>query len=441
MLFNPILRHLNPRSSGLIVFKGGGGGAAPVSTGAGIAGTMDNTTGMEADGDIGATSTTTTTTAPPPPPPPAPTIDTSDLAKSAAMDSGFANVLGDTSNILADTGQIKSNVNTGFASIEDLLGQYNTASQQQFSNLSQGQTAGFQDMGNRFDTVDQATSNLQGTVDQGFVDQAQGFTDAQANRTANAAQADASFAAAGQAMDQGFADTSNQMTQTQANVLGGQAGIQTNLDNMSATADIYAAESMQNQEALQQGQDQFVSSFDDYTDRYGQDQKIATNSRNDIFEAQANQSEKLREDIGDYSQALQTGQKDLTTEIQERSVGLEEQFAEGLAGLDASQITQARDQARSASRLTNLEPAMRTKFSQLGASFNDEGQLIESSIDADGGTTNRSVDRTGNLLLNKFDVTGRSMGGTSINIRTSLQELSDLQGQSSGFASPFAQTG
>ena len=352
---------------------------------------------------------------------------------AAAVNSGRFDTL-DTSVAGVDT-----NVTTGFASIQDLLDQYNTASNQQLSALNTGVTGGFEQVGNRFDTVDTATGAIQGAVDQGNVDQAQGFSDAQVNRTANAAANTTNFAAAGEAMNKGFADTSNQMTQTQANVLGGQGELQTNLDTMSDTADIYATQSLQNQAGLQQGQDSFVSSFDDYVDRYGDDTRIANQTRADMQQANANANRSLRRDVGDFAQAAATGQQEISQQV--RSV--DQQFAAGLASLDAGQITTARDMARVASGQTDLDIASRQNYSQLGAAFDDNGALIPTNVDQQGNTTTRQLDDGGNLLLNRFDVRGNNTGFMSINLRESLQQLSSLQmpaRSSAGFTSPFVTT-
>ena len=352
---------------------------------------------------------------------------------ATAANSGRFDTL-DTSVAGVDT-----NVTTGFASIQDLLDQYNTASNQQFSALNTGVTGGFEEVGNRFDTVDTATGAIQGAVDQGNVDQAQGFSDAQVNRTANAAANTTNFAAAGEALNQGFADTSNQMTQTQANVLGGQGDLQTNLDTISDTADIYATQSLQNQAGLQQGQDSFVSSFDDYVDRYGDDTRIANQTRADMQQANATANRSLRQDVGDFAQAAATGQQEVSQQV--RSV--DQQFAAGLASLDAGQITTARDMARVASGQTDLDIASRQNYSQLGAAFDDNGALIPTNVDQAGNTTTRQMDDGGNLLLNRFDVRGNNTGFMSINLRESLQQLSSLQmpaRSSGGFTSPFVTT-
>ena len=352
---------------------------------------------------------------------------------ATAANSGRFDTL-DTSVAGVDT-----NVTTGFASIQDLLDQYNTASNQQFDALNTGVTGGFEQVGNRFDTVDTATGAIQGAVDQGNVDQAQGFSDAQVNRTANAAANTTNFAAAGEALNQGFADTSNQMTQTQANVLGGQGELQTNLDTISDPADIYATQSLENQAGLQQGQDSFVSSFDDYVDRYGDDTRIANQTRADMQQANANANRSLRRDVGDFAQAAATGQQEVSQQV--RSV--DQQFAAGLASLDAGQITTARDMARVASGQTDLDIASRQNYSQLGAAFDDNGALIPTNVDQAGNTTTRQLDDGGNLLLNRFDVRGNNTGFMSINLRESLQQLSSLQmpaRSSAGFTSPFVTT-
>lgn len=358
-------------------------------------------------------------------------------------------------------GDVGTNVTSGFTNIQDLLDQYNTGMNTQFDQVNTGVgnnstalsdnatalgglqtdvTGGFNTMGTRFDTVDTNTGNIQTAVDQGFVDQSQGFTDAQADRTTQFADAatsrDASFAAAGDAMNQGFTDTSAQLTDTQANVLGGQGELQTNLDTMANTADAYAVQTLENQGALQSGQDSFVSNFDNYVERYADDTSLANQTRTDMQTANANANQKLREDVGSFAQAAATGQKNLSNDINVASSGLEKRFVAGLANLDAGQIIQSRDLARLASNNARLDTGMREEFNQLGNAFDNTGRLVESSIDGQGNTLTRRIDADGNLLLDVFDVMGRNVDNKLINIRKSFQNLSDMN--ASGFASPAA---
>lgn len=364
-----------------------------------------------------------------------------------------------------NTTGLGDNISSGFTNIQDLLGQYNTSNNTQFDAINTGVgnnatslannnqalgtlqtdvTGGFTDMGTRFDTVDTANTNIQGAVDQGFVDQAQGFTDAQADRNAQfSAASDAmntGFANTGDALDQGFNDASTQLSTTQTNVLDGQGQLQTNLDTMSDTADAYAVQSLENQAALQNTQDGFVSNFDNYTDRYGEDAELAQQSRADLATAQSNQTERLREDMGDFAQAAATGQRGIANQITDVAAKTEGGFVDQrsammqntndlMESLDARQILSARNMARQASFLDNIGEADRAKFNQLGSSFDDSGALIRSSIDANGNTLNRQVDPSGNLVLNSFDVAGNQVGNSVINIQSSLEQLNAMQNQ------------
>ena len=103
---------------------------------------------------------------------------------------------------------------------------------------------------------------------------------------------------------------------------------------------------------------------------------------------------------------------------------------------------------------------MRQEFTQLGNAFDDNGKLIESTIDEQGNTISRAMDDQGNLILNSFDVAGQGLGTKTINLRTTLSNLNNLQTKQganasmgnlspassgavpdSGFASTFTQTG
>ena len=412
-------------------------------------------------------------------------IDSAAEGINTGVTSGFSNIqtLLDTYNQGMNT-QFDA-VNTGVGANATTLAQNNQA----LGNLQTDVTGGFDEAGNRFDTIDTATGNIQGSVDQGFVDQAQGFSDAQSDRTAQfAATGEAmntGFADTGAALDQGFGDASTQLTDTQAEVLGGQNSLQGSLDVMSDDATTYANQSLENQAAMQTNQEGFQSSFDTYAERYGEDTTLANQTRADMQLANANANQKLREDIGGFADAASTQLGDVakgvdsqiktlgntveggfseaktdTQVVAEKAAGLETQFAAGLAQLDAGQITQARDMAKIAASQTDLDMGMRQEFTQLGNAFDDNGKLIESTIDEQGNTISRAMDDQGNLILNSFDVAGQGLGTKTINLRTTLSNLNNLQTKQganasmgnlspassgavpdSGFASTFTQTG
>ena len=427
----------------------------------------------------------------------------------ADINAGTANISGIDPNTV-DTGLYKQfadqnqnlvdqfgNVMTGQGDLNRTIGQQAIGTQ---GVLGSQLDALGNTVGGRFDTVDTNVGNVQGAVDQGFVDQAQGFTDAQTDRTtqfgAAATARDAGFGANAQGfadMDQGFTDASTQLTDTQKNVLDGQGVLKTDLGTMSDAAGAYAAQSLENQGALQQTADGFQTSLDTYTDRYGDDQELAQQSRADLATAQANQTDRLREDMGEYAQAAATGQSNISGELSDVATGLGTAVEGGfmdadaairqtgedttdninrsinasadntdalMANLDAGQVTAARDMARVAAAQGELDVGMRQEFNQLGQAFDDNGALIKSSIDAQGNTITRSMDDQGNLMLRSFDVTGQSIGDQVINVQNSLQQLSSLQTKrganvsmgnlspamtgatpQSGFASPFTTTG
>lgn len=432
----------------------------------------------------------------------------------AQAEQGFLGASTKLDNISSGVTNLGTNINTGmdagFTNIQSLLDTYNTGMNDQFSgvsaqvgnnatalatnnqalgNLQTDVSGGFNEQGQRFNTLDTNVSNVQGAVDQGFVNQDQSFADAQADRTTRFNATDAALATGfqdtGAALNTGFGDASTQLADTQSSVLANQNQLQTDLNTMSSTADAYADQSLANQASLQSGQDGFVSSFDNYVERYGEDEELAQTARTDLATAQANQTDRLREDMGKFAQAAATqvdnvaqgvdsrlntlgdtveggfvaAQADAQAAAQ-RAASLESEFAQGLAGLDAGQITQTRDLAKIASSQTDLDMGMRQEFNQLGNAFDDSGKLIESTIDAQGNTIARAMDEQGNLILNSFDSSGQGLGSKTVNIRTVLQNLNNLQTRpganaamgnltpasssavpNSGFASPFARTG
>lgn len=371
---------------------------------------------------------------------------------------------------------VGSNLTAGFTNIQDLMDQYNTGMNTQFdtvntgigtnntaiganatslNNLSTDVSGGFNDMSGRFDTVDTGQANIQGAVDQGFVDQAQGFADAQADRTAQFDAANTAmntgFENTDAAVQEGFGEAATQLTNTQANVLDGQGQLQTNLDTMSDTADTYAAQSLENQAALQQGQDGFVTSFDNYTERYGEDQELAQQSRADLATAQANQTDRLREDLGAYAQATATGQANLGTQLGDVATGVGAEFQNlGTAvegGFSQAGTDALAQQENLTTRLGNLGNIMTTtganidentkqQYEALSSSFDENGQLIQNSIAENGDTISRQMDDQGNIIATRFDQSGNQVDQVNMNVNEMLTQAEsyqrDLTGQIQG---------
>ncbi len=485
MLLTPfsVTRHLYPRASGMIVFKGG---SAPVTNTTIQTGLGDKQADMLATNQEGIS-----------------TQITDARADATTRYDTFDNRFDTIDNRF-------TGVTDGFGNITDLMDQYNTNRNTQYDagvansnrnnaaiganatslgNLSGEVATGFGGVGERFDTVDTNVGNVQTAVDTGFVDQAQGFTDAQADRTTQFADAqtaqDASFDAANTAINTGFTDAETARATNSANALTGQSELSGELNTMSDAADTYATQLLADQAAMQAGNDAFSSNFDSYADRYTEDTTLANQTRADMQQANANANIKIRQDLGAFSDASAQGQRGLSTELAgvnravdsgfmaadastaanqtantNAAASLQSSIANGIGDLDAGQITAARDMAKIAGAQTDLDAGMRDNFNQLGGAFDDTGNLIASSIDDSGNTIQRQLDRQGNMILNQFDVTGQAIGRKVIDVNatlTQLSELSNRQGASSsmgnltpaasnqipnsGFASPFAQTG
>jgi len=371
---------------------------------------------------------------------------------------------------------IGSNLTSGFTNMQDLMDTYNTGMNTQFDgvntnvganntainnnntaigNLATDVSGGFDTMGGRFDNVDAATSNVQTSVDQGFVDQAQGFTDAQADRTAqfdttNTGVA-AGFEEAGAALSKGFGDTATQLTNTQANVLEGQNNLGTTLDTMQGTADAYATTQLENQANMQANQEGFVTSFDNYVDRYSDDTTLANQTRADLQLAQSNAAKALRTDIGKYAQAAAQGQDNINRNIGTLGEGSARGFevlADTVQGgfSDTTAANQLESQNLS-SRIGNVKSLLQTtgetidatsreQYTALANSFDENGQLIANSVDAQGNTISRAMDDQGRIIETKFDGSGAEISKVQMDVETMLsnaeQYQSSLTGQISG---------
>ena len=374
--------------------------------------------------------------------------------------SGVSGNISDISNSMLDQfntsqnnqQQLAQNQMTGFTDLNKL-------NQDRFNNLTsdvsdvQGSVGeGFASAGRRFDNVDQANQNIQQDVTTGFSDQARAFNNAEAAMAQNTQDIRGDLIS-------NFSDTNNALTQatdniqgdiqtTQANVLQGQGGLATDLSDLSDTNDIYFGTLSDNQQNLQTGQDNFRSSFDDYVERYSDDTTLANQTRADLQSAQATGFDTTREGIGTLGDTLATGQQSLAQTFMDES-----------GQIDTALIMQARDLAGIASTQTDLDMGLRQNFQQISTAFDDQGQLIQNSVDANGNSIKREMDDNGMLMLRAMDAQGNDLGSKVIDVNDSVRRLQGLtrrqganaqMGQlspalqepeaSSGFATPFTTT-
>ena len=384
-------------------------------------------------------------------------------------DVGFANVGTGITNLGTKIDGVNTNTNSGFVDLTALLKGYNDEANsnrttaaldrstnygniiQALENNSKGLASqasvdaaqaalntGFADTGARFDGLDTSIGSVQDTadniitdvgtvqsaVDTGFADAGARFDTLDTGQTNAAGQATANADALG-----------TQLTNTQAEVLGGQGTIEDNLATMSDTADIYAGQSLANQGDLQSSQDDFKSSFDSYVDRYGQDTTIANSARSDLASAQANQTDRLRSDIGDFAQASAVNQGNISRNIGTLGTGIDAGFetigsAVGTGFANSSmedQITQENFNTR----LGNVRELIQSTADSLGVettdqynklvnAFDENGNLIANSIDAQGNTISRALDDQGNVIERKLDINGNEISAVSMDVETML---------------------
>lgn len=331
------------------------------------------------------------------------------------------------------------------------------------------------DMGGRFDTLDTGVGNVQGAVDQGFINQGQRFdtldTSVGGVQTAvdagNAANTQG-FADATSAMSTGFGDASTQLTNAQSAITEGQGGIVDNLDAFSGRADTYAASQLENQANMQSNQEGFQSSFDSFTERYGDDAELAQQSRADLATAQSNQTDRLREDMGTFAQAAATGQQALGTQLEGVATGMDTQLSQlggtvesGFvdtqnAALNAANTTNAAidSQAQAtANQAANTEASIANSITQMGdqsaniLSKMDSGQItaardmaklaagqegLDANMRADFEQMGSAFDDNGSLIKNSIDAQGNTITRAMDQQGNMLLKKFNVQGQETG---------
>ena len=364
------------------------------------------------------------------------------------------------------TTNVNANTNTGFTNLTGLLAGYNTelnsnrtdaavdrstnysnllaALRENTGNLATQQSVdtGFTDATGRFNTLDGSVGNVQSAVDTGFQD----ATNQRELGFANAGQRfdtlDGNVGGVQSAVDTGF-DSANtslnnlgaDVNTAQSTITGNQDTLQSSVNTMSGNQDAYASTSLENQGELQSGQDTFSSTFDTFADRYGQNETLAQTARSDLATAQTNQTDRLREDLGDYAQASATGQGNIARTIGTLGTGIDAGFntvssALGTGFSDASMADQTASQNLS-TRLGNvrdliqsssdtLEASTKDQYTSLANSFDANGQLIANSIDDQGNTIARSMDEQGVIMERKIDANGNELSSVSMDVDTML---------------------
>jgi len=332
-------------------------------------------------------------------------------AQNQANQMGLSN-LGQTIN--QSTGQIQSGMQTGFANVDRSL-------DRGFGNMDDN----FEDVNQRFDRVDDAQSEAQSAIDTGFQAQNNAFNDlgtqmrdgfTDVNETAGQG-----FAAVGQSLSDLDNNTQNRLDTVQNNVLTGQALLDQGIGQVRDRQDVYYDDLAQRQQSIEQGQDQFLTNFDDYVQRYSEDTALANQSRSDLALGLEQGVNRIRDQVARTQQA-----NDQFTAKQQGF--MEQQFDSLINELGPETIVRNRDLAAMAAGNTNLDPGLRQNFAMIAQSFDNNGNVIMSSIDASGNSVARNIDNAGNLNIRVYDPRGQIANERSINLLQAYAALpnSDL---------------
>ena len=321
-------------------------------------------------------------------------IDTSDLAKSNAMNEGFASVtqnqgsiLSDTGTILNDTGEIKTGVADVGNKISDLSG----------------------NVGERFDTVDDTLSK--------------GFTDTSDQITT------------------GFGNQADTLETLSSNVLGGQTSLQEYLEKVSGKQDTYFGGLSEGQANIQSGLGGLQTNFSDFENQYTDDTTLANQARADLQSQVTGGFKLVRDDISQSNDMAEQQRSRIARDAQDDSQQMQSSFGAALRNIDAGVEAQSQDEVTTRNDIkqrlstirqvilqdgANLDPNLSMQFAKFADSFDENGSLIKSSTDNRGNVTQRALDNENNLNLATFANTGTLVSRDSINVDEVMSAMDRL---------------
>jgi len=392
------------------------------------------------------------------------------VATGGKLDSISGDVAGIGTKVDNAAFNINNNTNTGFTNLSNLLGEYGdtltqgqtdaaagrktyydnmlTALQNNTGGLQTAIDTGFSDVGGRFDTVDQANTDIQTAVDTGFNDQATAFNNLEAGmNTQFDSQNDGlttAFTELGGDLNTAFGNASDQLNTVSSNVLEGQQGMNQSLDSLSANQDTYYGDLAERAGTLQETTDGFQTNFDNFVNRYTDDTTLANQSRADILTGQVNTAENLAQ-----------GQSGIASRIgnlgEGTAAGFEVLSGAVEGGFSDSAASAQMERQNLSNRIGNVKTLLETtgatidetskaQYTALANSFDQNGELITNSIDEQGNTISRSIDEQGNIIQSTFDNTGAEIGRVSMDVETMLSNAENYQNSLSGQLQGLEQT-
>lgn len=444
-LFNPFMpyTHLHPRASGLITYKGGGGGASVAEVDASVAGGVSN---VNANTDAGFADAKTYA-----------------QAEFGSLGENVSDVGAGVASLGTDVTGGFSNLNTylqdqfaktndqnfkGFTGTGKLIQAVDERNQTSFGNLGQNLntvggnvTQGFADQTTRFDTLDQSVGDVQTTANNIQTDVGSVQTAVDNGAIAN----EKAFGSAATNLDtlskdtaQAFTDAQTNRTTNQGVLAGNQQTLGTDLKTLSNNQDTYYGDVSGSLAEVGGKQDTFQTNFDEYVTRYGTDTETNAETIGRLETGLGGFAEEVRGSLGSLEGA--TSNDEVISAV--NSVGGNvDSLAGTVEGGFSNQATQAGtnslalldaigvagDNTAVTGLLTtlgqnigSLSSTFLEEFGSLGSAFTSTGDLIKNSVAANGDVIQRSLDAQGNVIESRFDAQGTLIGTTETNINAAI---------------------
>ena len=388
------------------------------------------------------------------------TIDTSNLAKSAAMDAGFAASSKNQDAIrldLAGIGEANKTIKTGVGDIKTTLGGPDSGLVGDVAAIGTNVGQLGTDVGLLSDdigvTADSGsiTSQLAGLGTDvtnigrneldttGVSDRFTNVDTAVSNADAAAREAFERLMGADPSQVQGF------LGELQRQVLLGQTNAQTAIDTIKR---VQAENQVTNSGLLNNISTSvggsLAADFGDFTGQYATDTNLATNARSELQKQITGGVDTLQR--GQGQQMSQSAAQAEAAANQAQSVEQKNSLAYGQIMRDLSDVNKqvGADQATDVlarlgtirqilqSQGNNIEENTRREYQDLANAFDQTGKLITQSVEQNGNVTRRGMDDQNNLLIASFDSSGKLLSQTTRDIGQLLSQMDRLGYQRQG---------
>jgi len=348
-------------------------------------------------------------------------MDTSGLATSSGMDTGFASVGNQISNVGTQVGNAENNI-TG--QIGDLSG-----------NIATGLTGINTNLGTVNSNLEAGIGNVNSNLETGFSGVNTNIIDQ-------------------------FTGQNESITDLSANVLGGQTNLQNYLEGFSDRADTYYGGLSDGQSGIMSNIGGLQSGLSDFRNTYDDNTTMANQARNQLVEQVTGGFSAQDASQSEYNTAAQKERADISAAVSQQPQAAPQasvNFAQSLPGVSSAAAATpgaAQSQNNASNRLSavrqllatssqNLSPELRTQYEVLHSSFDDTGSLIPLTTDQAGNRTQRTLDSQGNLSYATLDAQNQFINQGAINVNTLINYMDQLgysQNTNTGFAGPAVNT-